>query len=369
MSPGRWWQAPDSSREERDEGVPLGPGVRPPIMPNPQPGVGTSADAARMSACATSSPPNVCEKSGLFPQLHDSRAGAAFLLRRGVELRDVRVVAEEFGDGLLEYTHPVAVHDADAAGGSHHGPVQELVHGVAGLFGMLADDVDLLVSRRQFGSGSISNTLRQAAGRSAGFGQHFDHVVLGNLHLEEAGLHFDAAVSQLAAHAGRFADVAPPHARPLFQAQRRDAVLAGIVTSGQYGGLEIPSKLAFGLGDAALGLLFGFAPVQALGDLADGLRSLLFEARQRQVGAAFQLLELGALAFLPFPRQLFFALFELRALLAQALLRDPCLFDAAVQLGQEARHVAFAVAHGQAGAAHDVFGGTQPRGALHARRV
>ena len=28
-------------------------------------GVGTSADAARMSACATSSPPNVCEKSGL----------------------------------------------------------------------------------------------------------------------------------------------------------------------------------------------------------------------------------------------------------------------------------------------------------------
>src|ERR1019366_9711339 len=29
------------------------------------PGVGMSADAARMSACATSSPRNVCEKSGL----------------------------------------------------------------------------------------------------------------------------------------------------------------------------------------------------------------------------------------------------------------------------------------------------------------
>src|ERR1019366_5230179 len=31
------------------------------------PGVGMSADAARMSACATSSPPNVCEKCRLMP--------------------------------------------------------------------------------------------------------------------------------------------------------------------------------------------------------------------------------------------------------------------------------------------------------------
>jgi hypothetical protein len=32
----RWWQAPDSSKKERDEGVPRGPGVRPTIGPEPQ---------------------------------------------------------------------------------------------------------------------------------------------------------------------------------------------------------------------------------------------------------------------------------------------------------------------------------------------
>src|ERR1022692_4654604 len=99
-----------------------------------------------------------------LPQFDNSCAGAAFLLRGGVELRDVRVVAEEFGDDLLEDPHPVAVHDADAAGGSHHGAVQELIHGIASLFGMLADDVDLLVSGRQFGSWFVSDSLGQAAG-------------------------------------------------------------------------------------------------------------------------------------------------------------------------------------------------------------
>jgi hypothetical protein len=49
---------------------------------------------------------------------------------------------------LFEDPHAVAVYDADAAGGGHYGAVQEFIHGVAGLLGALADDVDLLVHGR-----------------------------------------------------------------------------------------------------------------------------------------------------------------------------------------------------------------------------
>ena len=83
------------------------------------PSVGTSADAAGKSACATSRSPNICEKVGLIhalptlpfkrqlgltcslPQLHYGCPRAAFLLRGRVEARYVRMAAEQLGDGFL----------------------------------------------------------------------------------------------------------------------------------------------------------------------------------------------------------------------------------------------------------------------------
>jgi hypothetical protein len=53
--------------------------------------------------------------------------------------------------------------------------------------------------------------------------------------------------------------------------------------------------------------LFRLAPVAALHDLADGFLRLLLEARQRRLGAALQLFQLGFLALLPLGGQLLLA--------------------------------------------------------------
>ena len=60
-------------------------------------------------------------------QLHDRRARAAFLLRRLVKLRHVRMLRQQFPDGLAQYPHAMAVHDAHAARRRHHRAIQELV--------------------------------------------------------------------------------------------------------------------------------------------------------------------------------------------------------------------------------------------------
>ena len=88
--------------------------------------------------------------------------------------------------------------------------------------------------------------------RAAGFRQHLDHVVDRNLHLHEAGLHFDAIVAQNAPHARRLADVlAAARARLPRSCGGCRSALARIVLGGQHGGLEILAQFALGLGDAA----------------------------------------------------------------------------------------------------------------------
>jgi hypothetical protein len=55
----------------------------------------------------------------------------------------------------------VAVDDADTAGGSHDGTVQELIHVIPGFFGALADHVDLLVQRGQRGRGFVADASKE----------------------------------------------------------------------------------------------------------------------------------------------------------------------------------------------------------------
>ena len=126
------------------------------------------------------------------------------------------MLGQHLRDHLLQDAHAVAVHDADAAGGGHHRAVQEFVHRVARLLGALADHVDLLVHRARVRARACSSRSSAACSPRRAFGQHLDHVVDRDLHLHEAGLHFDAAVAQHAAHARRFAHVLQAHARALF---------------------------------------------------------------------------------------------------------------------------------------------------------
>ena len=141
-----------------------------------------------------------------------------------------------------------------------------------------------------------------------------------------------------------------------------------IVLGGEHGGLEVFAQFALGLGDAALGVLIGLAPVAALDDPADGVLRLLLEFGQRLVGAALQFLDLGGFALLPLAGDFLLAAVEFDDLLAQADFERLRLFDAVVQLAEEARDVAFAVAHGETGAAHDVLGHAEAGGDFEAGR-
>src|ERR1035441_719926 len=277
----------------------------------------------------------------LLPQFHYRSPRAALLLRRGIETRHVRMLAQHLRHHPLQHAHAVAVDDAHAAGGGHHGAVQEFVDGVVRLFRPLPDHVDFLVYRRQLRRRLVAYVLRQLP-RPAAFGQHLDHIVDRDLHLHEADLHFEFAVAQNAAHARRVADVLQAQARALCDAQRLYAILPGIVLGGEHRGLKILAEFALGFGDAALRVLIGLAPVAALRDLADRVLRLLLEFGQRLIGAALQFLDLGGLALLPLAGDFLLAAVQFDDLLAQADFQRLRLFDAVVQFAEEAGNIAFA---------------------------
>src|SRR5450759_4027934 len=201
------------------------------------------------------------------------------------------MLAQHLRHHPFQYAHAVAVYDSYTAGGGHHGAVQEFVDRVARLFRPLADHVDFLMERRELRRRLEAHVLRQLPGPAAAFGQHLDYVVDRDLHLHETDFHLEPAVAQNAAHARRVADVLHAQARPLCDAQRLYAVLAGIVLGCEHRGLEILAQFALGFGDAALRVLIGLAPVAALHDLADGILRLLLEFGQRLIGAALQFLD------------------------------------------------------------------------------
>ena len=131
---------------------------------------------------------------------------------------------------------------------------------------------------------------------------------------------------------------------------------------------EILAQLALGFGHAALRFLLGLALVGALRDLADGLLRLLLETRQRLRRCGAPAPSAWRVSRFSHSRA---SSFSRRSSSASAWRRF-CferlgLFDAAMQLGQEARDVALAVAHGAARAQHDVFRHAQPRGDFEAR--
>src|SRR5215203_4813696 len=83
----------------------------------------------------------------LLLQLDDGGAGAALILGGELEACDVRVVAEQFGDGAAQGAGAVAVDDADVRVALQEGFVEEAVYLVARVVGGLADKVKFGVNR------------------------------------------------------------------------------------------------------------------------------------------------------------------------------------------------------------------------------
>ena len=171
----------------------------------------------------------------------------------------------------------------------------------------------------------VADVLRAACARRAAFGQHLDHVVDRDLHLHEAGFHFDAAVAQHAAHARGLADVLQAHAHALFDA--RAAVCGpGANRPGWRarwsGSPRAVRAWSWRRGAARPGRpCAGRRPATILPMVSCACSSNL---RQRLIGAALQFLDLGGLALLPLARHFLLARGRARSiLLAQARLRAP----------------------------------------------
>ena len=243
------------------------------------------------------------------------------------------------------------------------------VHRVAGLFGALADHVDLLMHRRQLRRGPVAHALRQLAAAGAASGSTSSTSSIETcIFMKPASTSMRPSASLRRTRAGSRMSCSRTRT-PSSMRRRLDAVLARIVLGGEHGGLEILAQFALDLGYAPLRFLLGFAPVAALRDLADGLLRLLLEARQRLVAAALQFLAAWRSRAFPIRAPVPSRVAPARPASSRRLCSSASVSSMRrCSSRQEARDVALAVAHGLAGAAHDVFRHAQPGGDLEARR-
>ena len=144
-----------------------------------------------------------------------------------------------------------------------------------------------------------------------------------------------------------------------------DLALAGIVLRRQHGGLELFAQLALGLGTcAALWSAFLRSALRDFADASPAPAPRIWPASGR-CGAPVP--SAWPIRASPIHARALFRAPPSATFLAELLFKRVGLFDTAVQLAQESRHVALRSASSAARAIHDVLGNAEPRRQCPAR--
>src|SRR6185312_13908622 len=168
------------------------------------------------------------------------------------------------------------------------------IHFFDGLFGALADQVDLTIGYIPPRSRFQGNVLRQSARLARS--ENFDNIVRRNLHPEKTSFHFYCAVLQNAPHRRRLAHIAQSYFHTL--RERRLRYSGSLGQRRLHDSFSLFTKFPFRFRNLPGSLLSRFPLVSRLEDLLDGFHGARLEIGNQFLALALPLLSALFLAAL-----------------------------------------------------------------------